>query len=176
MEPLSAGVFGAAAVFSMCVGQTAFGVFSVANQICPETSKPRREKAWAWSLNNLEGCLGEGLLCFVGCRGLWAKKVPGPSVLCREKNLRMVPRWWCVLWASAGCSGVGEDREERDVSLWVWSLCIVSLSTLQPWPFFEVVFRQITAGLTGVNFTQNNPKFSSNTWTFACFFFSGLKE
>lgn len=45
MEPLSAGVFGAAAVFSMCVGQTAFGVFSVANQICPETSKPRREKA-----------------------------------------------------------------------------------------------------------------------------------
>lgn len=79
-------------------------------------------------------------------------------------------------------AALGWVRTEKSEA-WVYgfggSTCIVSLSTLRPRPFLKVVFRQITAGLTRVHFIQNNPKFSSNTWTFACFFFfffSGLKE
>lgn len=70
-----------ASVFSECVVDRL-----VTNQVCPEKSKPGREKAWKWSLNNVECCPGEeGLLCFVGFQVPWAEAPRGQgSALPRE--------------------------------------------------------------------------------------------
>ena len=70
-----------ASVFSECVVDRL-----VTNQVCPEKSKPGREKAWKWSLDNVECCPGEeGLLCFVGFQVLWAEAPRGQgSALPRE--------------------------------------------------------------------------------------------